>query len=468
MFNALFSVLGLAFFNAPPPAMGLEFVPPEQLRAIPLAELPYAGFQLPDQVDLAPRMPPAGHQQRQNSCVAWASAYAVKTYQEKQEQRYQLVKDGQPDWQRIFSPAFVYNQINQGRDGGSTLVEALNLLSSRGALSWSAMPYNPDDYQRLPTTSQLKSARRFRISYWRQVNVADPQELKSHLQAGFPLMVGALIDEGFYRLPKGKLWQRPQGKALGGHALVVVGYDDHKQAFKVFNSWGSQWSDNGFGWISYRHFAKVVREGYVAKDALNQSPLLVSSSPSLDKPLEQPLSATPAPTNADDGESAGQSYVQEEEQELLTERKLQPEANVALSEAFDFNNSDWGRHHEPGLTDAPSQRYRLSAEQLQFQGQFNLPTPGQQAQILVYLYQDPQGQQPLQLAEPFYRLANQQGVAFSPHYPLSPETTQYDWSARLPLKLLPAGLKTLWAQPVLYIDRFGLQRGALQKIQLAP
>ncbi|NQX86025.1 MAG: hypothetical protein HRT67_08985 [Flavobacteriaceae bacterium] len=33
------------------------------------------------------------------------------------------------------------------------------------------------------------------------------------------------------------------------HAMLVIGYSDDYNAFKVVNSWGSDWGDNGFIWI---------------------------------------------------------------------------------------------------------------------------------------------------------------------------------------------------------------------------
>ncbi|XOV67933.1 MAG: C1 family peptidase [Fluviicola sp.] len=40
------------------------------------------------------------------------------------------------------------------------------------------------------------------------------------------------------------------------HALTIVGYDDdlYGGAFRVVNSWGTEWADNGYAWISYDDF----------------------------------------------------------------------------------------------------------------------------------------------------------------------------------------------------------------------
>ena len=49
--------------------------------------------------------------------------------------------------------------------------------------------------------------------------------------------------------------------------MLVIGYDDDKGAFRFMNSWGTNWGDQGFAWVSYSQFSRMVREGFVAKDA---------------------------------------------------------------------------------------------------------------------------------------------------------------------------------------------------------
>ena len=37
----------------------------------------------------------------------------------------------------------------------------------------------------------------------------------------------------------------------GSHILLIVGWDDDQGAWRLKNSWGTGWGDNGFGWIAY-------------------------------------------------------------------------------------------------------------------------------------------------------------------------------------------------------------------------
>jgi len=241
---------------------GLKFATPEQLRGIPLASTPYSGSGLPKVVDLSANLPTPGHQGSQRSCTAWAVGYALKAYQEFIETSTRI----------YFSPSFIYNQINNGRDGGSRVMDALNLISEQGSCTWDDMPYNQNDFRTQPSHSAITKAKKYKIDYWRQVNVRDRKEIKAQINAGYPVVIGAVIDEGFEKLRQynaESMWKQNIGATKGGHAMLIVGYDDYKNAFRIINSWGTDWGDKGYAWIDYIYFPQVVREGYVAKDAKN-------------------------------------------------------------------------------------------------------------------------------------------------------------------------------------------------------
>ena len=242
---------------------GLIFATKEQLAGIPLASSPYGAADLPAFKDLSADLPPVGNQGKQNSCVGWAAAYALKSFQEKIENRVTI----------LFSPSFIYNQINNGQDGGSRFIDALNLLSQIGAAKYDDMPYNEFDWTTQPSETVKESAKPFRIDYWRQVNIMDIKEVKNQVNAGYPVVIGTEVDQGFQAGKRLGLtdyvWKAAIGKVIGGHAMLVVGFDDTRRAFKVMNSWGRNWGNDGYCWVDYSYFPKAVKEGYVAKDAVN-------------------------------------------------------------------------------------------------------------------------------------------------------------------------------------------------------
>lgn len=65
-----------------------------------------------------------------------------------------------------------------------------------------------------------------------------------------PLVTTMTVYEDFMVYKSG-VYKHVAGNSLGGHAVSLVGYDDVKQAFLIRNSWGVEWGDKGFVYISY-------------------------------------------------------------------------------------------------------------------------------------------------------------------------------------------------------------------------
>ena len=88
--------------------------------------------------------------------------------------------------------------------------------------------------------------------------------------------------------------------AGGGHAVVIVGWDDSKSAWRVKNSWGTDWGENGYMWIAYgsnrigRHTAWVKAKSrfYIITHPLFPKEKLIDKPISPVKPLTP---AVPAP-----------------------------------------------------------------------------------------------------------------------------------------------------------------------------
>jgi len=38
------------------------------------------------------------------------------------------------------------------------------------------------------------------------------------------------------------------------HAVLIVGWDDNRKAWKIKNSWGPRWGDRGFGWVAWGRY----------------------------------------------------------------------------------------------------------------------------------------------------------------------------------------------------------------------
>ena len=248
----------------PKSAMGMEPTPKNFNAAIPSATARAGQAALPAKVDLSANFPKPGYQGEQNSCVAWATAYAVKSYQENQKRNW-----GTGSNETTFSPSFVYNQINKGKDAGSTIPDALELVKSQGVATLKTMPYG--DYKQQPGAQAKQEAAQFRAESYEKLDGTNISSLKAILAAGNPIIVGMQTYENFLAY-SGGVYANASGAHLGGHAMVVVGYDDAKGAFRIMNSWGDYWGENGFVWYAYKLFAEKNHTSMVLYDKPSNTP----------------------------------------------------------------------------------------------------------------------------------------------------------------------------------------------------
>ncbi len=242
-------------------SLGLQDIPPETYAGFnfsaPNANLfgaPGADASLPGSIDLSDNFPIPGDQGTQSSCVGWASAYALKSYHEKVEMNWSL---NTPE--HLFSPGFIYNQINSGQDRGSLPSDAFDLIVNSGVSSWASMPYDVNNPFAQPSAAAKTEAAKFKAASWAAVRGV--QDMKATLANRNPVLIGIQTYNQLMQLRgPDSVFNDYSGNALGGHAVTVVGYDDNKYggAFKVINSWGTSWGDGGYFWLPYNTSVLMV------------------------------------------------------------------------------------------------------------------------------------------------------------------------------------------------------------------
>lgn len=238
----------------------------EEPLAAPLTRGSYRG--MPASVSLKRFTPTPGDQGQQGSCVGWATAYAARTVSEAQmeeiDKRYRI------DDTR-FSPAYIYNQIKAGScNAGSVIRDAMQVLESQGVAQLDDYPYDDGTCSRPITASDRQNAAPFKIDEYKRLYGYDSRSkhvaVKRSLAEGHPVVFGMRTPRSFS--DAGGRWRPEPGdysaENLGGHAMTVIGYDDSRYggAFEVINSWGTDWGDGGFTWITYDDFDHFVKLGY--------------------------------------------------------------------------------------------------------------------------------------------------------------------------------------------------------------
>lgn len=236
---------------------------------------------MPSEYDISEFLPEVRSQGKQGSCVAWATGYYLKSFQEN----YEDVENGILANNNEMSPAYIYNQIKVSDcSGGSVVQDALDTISSQGIVNWSIMPYNENECSTQPDELAKTLAEPNKIDdylYLDQDLVLE--QTKAHLLKDQPVVIAITIDRSYFgaRDQDGVYVYRKFNSGDGGHAMLVVGYNDEMNAFKVVNSWGKEWGNQGFVWIDYKAWEqagdtdadfKILCEAWVTNDVITPQP----------------------------------------------------------------------------------------------------------------------------------------------------------------------------------------------------
>lgn len=272
-------------------ASGLNLATPEKYARLDKRQLafssPRSGGGLPQGVDLSGDLPPPGNQGEHSACTAWAVAYGLRSYLARQAQRnWDFRAGGGVNHGRVFSPAYVYGKTRTS-DGGATLVDVLAFMRDSGVVTWADYPYDTASPIRVPGPGLQRNAARWRIANFETV-AARSFDIKLQLANRRPVLIGAEISREFKdgRLGSDMVWRQP-GDPIEAHAMLLVGYDDRRRAFRLMNSWGSEWGDGGYAWLSYDLVPQVVREAYVATDIDAATAAVLATGTAEDRPTRR-------------------------------------------------------------------------------------------------------------------------------------------------------------------------------------
>ena len=229
---------------------------------------------LPAAFDLSENLPPVGDQGELGSCVSWATSYYLKSFQEK-------VESGLPYSEaNIFSPSYTYNQITTDECGGTSIPETLALIEEQGVATLELFPYTDNECETQPDEAVIAAAEEAKIADYKGLSGENMlAEMKTLITQQQPIVIGAVLSPKFGVTDSFGLSAYREHAVnyndVTCHAMLVVGFDDEVNAFKVVNSWGEAWGDNGFVWIDYQAFEnvsnqdapfKVINQAYVAYD----------------------------------------------------------------------------------------------------------------------------------------------------------------------------------------------------------
>lgn len=234
--------------------------------------------------------PEVRSQESIGSCTAWAQTYYQFTYtMNKQLGRKTTL-------QNTFSPKWTYNFAARGEDKGSADIIIYGLMKNIGAATWASVPYDDDYLTWSPVESIWKEASNYRLKSYSFLsygngstpitgaNDSDLNTIKAALSNGELLTYSTYFRSWNYKTIENDSRVEANKEfagqdivinaigSKGPHRMTIVGYNDNiwvdinengivedneMGAFKVVNSHGKDYRNDGFAWVAYDALNRV-------------------------------------------------------------------------------------------------------------------------------------------------------------------------------------------------------------------
>lgn len=229
---------------------------------------------LPISVDLREWCSPIENQGKINSCTAHAAITLIEYFQRRAFGKHL-------DASRLFLYKVSRNLLHWTGDRGAYSRTTMKALAIFGVPPEEYWPYDLTKVDEEPPAFCYALARQYRATEYYRLDrkgiTRDTllQQIKANLAMNRPVMFGMLFHLGCARQSStngGKIpIPSPSDTEWFGHNMAVVGYDDNIHientdsggiettgALLVRNSFGTQWGDNGYGWLPYEYVLRQL------------------------------------------------------------------------------------------------------------------------------------------------------------------------------------------------------------------
>ncbi|MBR3988584.1 MAG: starch-binding protein [Clostridia bacterium] len=266
---------------------------------------PAAGNTLPSQVDISTSkyFPAIGNQGSLGSCATWATVYYQFTYEMNRMRGTTATPEN------TAAPNFVYNILSHKDASGTSAEENYAVLKTQGVPPITLLPYSDKEHLSWNADEKIwREALNWRLKDYKHLeyigrdgkeitSATDPDldEIKTALSNGQMVTFSSFMNSWVYDTIKthsdapenskyaGEKIVKYLDGIKGSHRMVIVGYNDElwfdhnsngkvdlgeKGAFKIANSWGTDFANKGFCWVSYDavNYESSVEGGYSKSD----------------------------------------------------------------------------------------------------------------------------------------------------------------------------------------------------------
>lgn len=209
-------------------------------------------------VDLRSTLPAIRDQGDRGTCTA----FAVTANHEFCRSNSVLLSEEDLIWQ-----CFIVNPSSL--ENGTNFPEALTILLNSGQVELNVWPYTgttPDPDKYAPPT-EVASTPRYKITECKPITPIIAS-IQNQLLEGTLVMLGMKVFSHWFHAGNMVIGMPPDPEEKpGNHALLAVGFSgdptDENGYLIVRNSWGHEWGEGGYGYVSYAYLEKYLIAAYV-------------------------------------------------------------------------------------------------------------------------------------------------------------------------------------------------------------
>lgn len=232
------------------------------IRDVKFSVAPKSNIVLPPMVDMRSTMPMIWNQGSLGSCTAHSTS----------AQCWFIDKTDPYEPSRLF--VYYNTRVLEGTvkfDSGASIRNAVKSVAKYGFCKEADWPYDIEHFTTKPSLQAFENARKQKaIRYMRIAQNA--RSIKTALFQGYPVNFGFMVydsfesDEtrstGMVKMPSRK------ERSLGGHAVLIVGYNDDMNMYIIRNSWGIEFGMQGYFYMPYDyiHTPKLASDFWVIQE----------------------------------------------------------------------------------------------------------------------------------------------------------------------------------------------------------
>jgi len=208
---------------------------------------------LPSSVSLLDFCAPVENQTTTSSCTAHGIVGNLEMLEKKNDTNFYDI-----------SRLFIYYNTRKIRgiedtDGGAYIRDGIKSLVRYGYCSEKLWKYDEKKVNIKPDRKSYKEAKRHLIKEYSRIQSIN--DIITCIASGYPVIFGITLYESFQSNTVAKTGKVPIPKmsesVIGGHCMLIIGYDMETKIFTVRNSWSTKWGDNGNCYIPFKYMEQA-------------------------------------------------------------------------------------------------------------------------------------------------------------------------------------------------------------------